>query len=112
MEKKANSANDFDLLPWLQHVYGDLQFSRTSLQLDQNNNYTIDYADIKNEILGTNNFPNILPRYFEKIASMFPNAMIYKKSKIKFYGQKARITKSMSLAETMIKHHQSRIKQL
>ncbi len=60
LEKKANSANDFDLLPWLQHVYGDLQFSRTSLQLEQNNHYSIDYADFKNEILGTNNFPNIL----------------------------------------------------
>jgi len=56
LEKKANSANDFDLLPWLQHVYGDLQFSRTSLQ----DFYKVDYVDLKNEILATNSFPNIL----------------------------------------------------
>jgi serine/threonine-protein kinase HipA len=56
LEKKANSANDFDLLPWLQHVYGDLQFSRTNLQ----DFYKVDYADVKNEILQTNSFPNIL----------------------------------------------------
>ncbi|WP_069470814.1 HipA domain-containing protein [Candidatus Marithrix sp. Canyon 246] len=238
LEKKANSANDFDLLPWLQHVYGDLQFSRTSLQ----EFYKVDYANFKNEILATNNFPNILdmqikiddkdqtssenmfkqikkyltlpeerlillkyyfysmlivhedmhtknlsvrtegknirmsplydiattaiyqntygyethlpingkrtnirlkdfyvlvnllnvdrkifnqaaaeilwkytnrlPIYFEKLASMFPDAMIYKKSRIKFYSQKSRITKSISLADAMIKIHQNRIKQL
>jgi len=38
--------------------------------------------------------------YFEKLASMFPDTMVYKKSKIKFYGQKYRI------------NHQLRIKQL
>ena len=37
-----------------------------------------------------------LPMYFEKLASMFPDFMTY----------------SMPLAETMIKNHQNRIKQL
>lgn len=43
----------------LQHVYGDLQFSKTTLKLE-NNNYVINYAEIKTDILGQNTFPNIL----------------------------------------------------
>ncbi|KHD04903.1 hypothetical protein PN36_31340 [Candidatus Thiomargarita nelsonii] len=59
LEKQAGSANDFDLLPFLQHVYGDLQFSKTILKLE-NHSHAINFVDIKNDLLGKNSFPNIL----------------------------------------------------
>jgi len=58
LEKQAGSANDFDLLPFLQHIYGDLQFSKTALA-PKNYSQTIHYSDIKNEMLGKNTFPNL-----------------------------------------------------
>ncbi|EDN69727.1 HipA protein [Beggiatoa sp. PS] len=60
LEIKANSANDFDLLPLLQHIYGDFQFSRTQLKFDQHYFHPIHYKDIKEKLLGQNTFPNIL----------------------------------------------------
>jgi len=61
LEKKAGSANDFDLLPFLQHIYGDLQFSKTPLNLKDNNySHQIRYEEIKDKLLGQNTFPNIL----------------------------------------------------
>jgi len=58
LEKQADSANDFDLLPFLQHLYGDLQFSKTALA-PKNDFRSIHYSDIKNQMLGKNSFPNI-----------------------------------------------------
>ncbi len=58
VEKKAGSANDFDLLPFLQQIYGDLEFSKTALA-PKNDSHRINYSDIKNEILGDNTFPTI-----------------------------------------------------
>jgi serine/threonine-protein kinase HipA len=61
LEKQAGSANDFDLLPFLQHVYGDLQFSKTTLNFEHKSDYhVINYAGVKDDILGKNIFPNIL----------------------------------------------------
>ena len=60
LEIKADSANDFDLLPLLQHVYSDFQFSRTPLKFDKHYSHQILYADIKDKMLGENIFPNIL----------------------------------------------------
>ncbi|MEK8021462.1 MAG: type II toxin-antitoxin system HipA family toxin [Candidatus Parabeggiatoa sp.] len=61
LEKKADSANDFDLLPLLNDIYGDLQFSKTALQFDEKvDSFT--YANVKAEILGENDFPNVLDR--------------------------------------------------
>ena len=61
LEIKAESANDFDLFPLLQHIYGDLQFSKTPLKLKDNHySHQIHYADIKDKLLGQNTFPNIL----------------------------------------------------
>jgi serine/threonine-protein kinase HipA len=59
LEKKAHSANDFELLPLLQHIYGDFQFSRTPLKFEKH--HPIRYTDIKDKLLGQNTFPNILP---------------------------------------------------
>jgi serine/threonine-protein kinase HipA len=74
LERKANSANDFDLLLFLQHIYGDFQFSKTPLQFDKYYSHQIHYADIKNKLLGQNIFPNILNleiRLDDKV--LFPN---------------------------------------
>ncbi len=60
LEKQAHSANDFDLLPLLQHIYGDLQFSRTPLKFDKHYSHPILYEEIKDKLLGQNTFPNIL----------------------------------------------------
>lgn len=60
LEIKAESANDFDLLPLLQHIYGDLQFSRTPLKFEQHYSHSIHYEEIKEKLLGQNTFPNIL----------------------------------------------------
>jgi len=59
LEKKAGSANDFDLLPLLKDIYGDLQFSKTALQFDEKAD-SFTYANVKAEILGENDFPNVL----------------------------------------------------
>jgi serine/threonine-protein kinase HipA len=59
LEKKAGSANDFDLLPLLRDIYGDLQFSKTALQFDDKAD-SFTYANVKAEILGENDFPNVL----------------------------------------------------
>ncbi|OQW88565.1 MAG: hypothetical protein BWK78_08250 [Thiotrichaceae bacterium IS1] len=62
LEIHAGSANDFDLLPCLQHLYGDLQFSRIPLNVSTINQVpTVRYTEVKKEILGQNVFPNILP---------------------------------------------------
>jgi serine/threonine-protein kinase HipA len=61
LEKQARSANDFDLLPFLKDIYGDLQFSKTKLQFDDKVYfYQLNYGDLKAEILGENTFPNVL----------------------------------------------------
>ncbi|MDM8560781.1 HipA domain-containing protein [Candidatus Parabeggiatoa sp. HSG14] len=61
LERKAGSANDFDLLPLLQHIYGDFQFSKTPLNLkDKHYSHQIFYEDIKSKLLEQNAFPNIL----------------------------------------------------
>jgi serine/threonine-protein kinase HipA len=63
LEKKAGSANDFDLLPYLRHIYGDLQFSKTPLNLkDNNSSHPIRYEDIKDKLLSKLMFPNILDK--------------------------------------------------
>jgi serine/threonine-protein kinase HipA len=59
LEKKAGTTNDFDLLPLLQQVYGDLQFSKTRLT-NENDSHPIIYTDVKDDILGNHAFPNIL----------------------------------------------------
>ncbi len=59
LEKKAGSANDFELLPLLKDIYGDLQFSKTPLQFDDKAD-SFTYANVKAEILGENDFPNVL----------------------------------------------------
>ncbi len=62
LEIRAGSANDFDLLPLLQHPYGDLQLSRIPLNASPINQVpTVRYTKVKEEILGQNVFPNILP---------------------------------------------------
>jgi len=60
LEIKAKSANDFDLLPLLQQIYGDFQFSRTPLKFEPPYSHPIRYAEIKEQLLGDNPFPNIL----------------------------------------------------
>ncbi|MEK8020241.1 MAG: HipA N-terminal domain-containing protein, partial [Candidatus Parabeggiatoa sp.] len=61
LEIKTGSSTDFDWLPLLQHVYGDLQFSKTSLTFEENENFhPIRYTTIKKALLGENTFPNIL----------------------------------------------------
>lgn len=61
LEMKAKSANDFDLLPWLQEVYGDLQFAKTKLPANgEAGAFSFSYAEVKAEILGENIFPNVL----------------------------------------------------
>lgn len=61
LEIKAKSANDFDLLPWLQEVYGDLQFAKTKLPVNgEARVLSFNYAEVKAEILGENTFPNVL----------------------------------------------------
>ncbi len=60
LEIKAGSANEFDLLPLLQHIYGDLQFSKTPLKFDKPYSHQIRYEEIKDKLLGKNTFPNIL----------------------------------------------------
>ncbi len=60
LEFQANSANDFDLLPLLHHIYGDFQFSRTPLEFEKPYSHHIIYANIKDKLLGYNDFPNIL----------------------------------------------------
>lgn len=60
LEIKADSANYFDLLPLLQHIYGDFQFSRTPLKFDKHYYHQILYTDIKEKLLGQNTFPNLL----------------------------------------------------
>jgi serine/threonine-protein kinase HipA len=61
LESKAKSANAFDLLPWLQEVYGDLQFAKTKLPVNgETSHYTLNYAEVKTEILDENTFPNVL----------------------------------------------------
>ncbi len=59
LEKQAGSANDFDLLPLLNDIYGDLQFSKTALQFDEKADF-FSFTDVKVEILGENDFPNVL----------------------------------------------------
>jgi serine/threonine-protein kinase HipA len=65
LEQKVGSANDFDLLPLLQHIYGDFQFSKTPLQFHKPYTHSIRYTDIKDELLGHNIFPNVLDRAIE-----------------------------------------------
>lgn len=60
LERKAKSANDFDLLPYLTDIYGDLQFSKTPLVFDDENSSEFNYAEVKTEILAENSFPNVL----------------------------------------------------
>ncbi len=60
LQQKVGSANDFDLLPVLQHIYGDFQFSKTPLKFDKPYSHSIRYTDIKDKQLGQNTFPNIL----------------------------------------------------
>jgi len=60
LEKQAGSANDFDLFPLLQHIYGDFQFSRTPKFTNKHYSHQVHYADIKDKLLGKNTFPNIL----------------------------------------------------
>jgi serine/threonine-protein kinase HipA len=60
LERKAKSANDFYLLPYLTDIYGDLQFSKTQLAFDDESIYQFNYAEVKTEILGNNVFPNVL----------------------------------------------------
>ncbi|HIE01335.1 MAG TPA: winged helix-turn-helix transcriptional regulator [Thiotrichaceae bacterium] len=61
LEIKTGSSTDFDWLPLLQHVYGDLQFSKTSLTFEENEDFhPIRYTTIKKALLGENTFPNIL----------------------------------------------------
>lgn len=55
-----------------------------------------------------------LPEYLNKLAEFFSNAKIYKKSRayLSVSGKQPRITEELSLAETMNRYHQARIKQL
>jgi serine/threonine-protein kinase HipA len=62
LEKQAGSANDFDLLPLLNDIYGDLQFSKTALAVEKPKKCEpFNYAALKAEILEHNRFPNVLP---------------------------------------------------
>jgi serine/threonine-protein kinase HipA len=60
LERKAKSANDFDLLPYLTDIYGDLQFSKTPLVFDDEHSSEFNYLEVKTEILAENRFPNVL----------------------------------------------------
>lgn len=61
LEKKVGSANDFELLPLLKDIYGDLQFSKTALLFDEKvDSFT--YANVKAEVLGDYGFPNVLDK--------------------------------------------------
>ena len=61
LEKQAGSANDFDLLPLLKDIYGDLQFSKTALLPEALEKCPpFNYAAFKADILGNNGFPNVL----------------------------------------------------
>jgi serine/threonine-protein kinase HipA len=60
LERKVKSANDFDLLPYLKDIYGDLQFSKTPLAFDDEDTYQVNYVKVKTEILADNTFPNVL----------------------------------------------------
>jgi serine/threonine-protein kinase HipA len=61
LEKKAGSANEFDLLLFLNHIYGDLQFSQIPRQFQEKEKFQpFNYVDVKTDILGKNEFPNVL----------------------------------------------------
>jgi len=57
----TGSTDEFDWLPLLQHVYGDLRFSKTPLIFEDNEEcQPIRYTAVKKALLGDNPFPNIL----------------------------------------------------
>jgi hypothetical protein len=61
------------------------------------------------------NYTHKLPEYFEKLEKMFSEAQIYnyKKSRANLSGKKPRLNrKAFSLAESIVRYHHDRIKQL
>ncbi len=46
----------------LHHIYGDFQFSKTPLKFEKPYSHQLLYADIKDQLLGQNTFPNILEK--------------------------------------------------
>jgi serine/threonine-protein kinase HipA len=61
LENQADSANDFDLLPLLKNIYGDLAFFQTKPKWEEIEKYRSPrYVEVKTEILSENTFPNVL----------------------------------------------------
>ncbi|MCP4698623.1 MAG: type II toxin-antitoxin system HipA family toxin [Gammaproteobacteria bacterium] len=62
LERKAETANDIDLLLWLNQIYGDLHFIRGEEKKTYRAKTVIEphYKTVKRKILGSHDFPNIL----------------------------------------------------
>jgi len=104
LESKAKSANAFDLLPWLQEVYGDLQFAKTKLPVNgETSHYTLNYAEVKTEILGENTFPNVL-----NLAIEIDDGVLFPKGIQKSQFRPSGLSGYQHKLSVVINHHQVR----
>lgn len=104
LESKAKSANVFDLLPLLQEVYGDLQFAKTRLPVNEKTgDYSFNYAEVKAEILGENTFPNVL-----NLAIEIDDSVLFPKGIQKSQFRPSGLSGFQHKLSVVINHHQVR----